>query len=306
MLPAIIPYLCPENLPEMDTRTRYGYLEGVISIIANTLLFALKYWAGIVSGSVALLADAWHTLSDTISSAMLIAGIRLSVRKPDKKHPFGHGRWEQVTAIFIGFILGIIAWDFLSASYTRFRSHEAANFGTLAIVATVVSVVVKEALAQLAFYYARKTGNTAIRADGWHHRSDALSSVVLLIGLMFRNQFWWIDSVLGCIIALMLFYTTFDIIRDAISKLLGEEPGEELIQEISRVVNHTAGEDVRPHHFHIHHYGSHRELTFHIRVKPDTDVKTAHCLATAIEKSLKEQMHITSTIHIEPEGVIHK
>lgn len=290
----------------MDQRTRYGYLEGIISIVVNTLLFVIKYWAGVVSGSIALIADAWHTLSDTISSVVLIAGIRLSSRKPDKEHPFGHGRWEQVTAIFIGFILGIIAWSFLVASYERFLAHETAHFGTLAIVVTIISVVAKEGLAQLAFYYARKTGNVAIRADGWHHRSDALSSVVLLIGLMFRNQFWWIDSVAGAIIALMLFYTTFDIIRDAISKLLGEEPGDELINEIHRIANRAAGEDVRAHHFHIHNYGSHRELTFHIRVKSDIDVKTGHGIATAIENALKEELNITSTIHIEPFDVFHK
>ncbi|HRZ42439.1 MAG TPA: cation diffusion facilitator family transporter [Bacteroidales bacterium] len=289
----------------MDQRTRYGYLEGIISIVVNTLLFVIKYWAGIISGSIALIADAWHTLSDTISSVVLLFGIRLSSRKPDKEHPFGHRRWEQVTAILIGFILGIIAWSFLVASYERFMAREVAHFGTIAIVVTIISVVVKEGLAQLAFYYARKTSNVAIRADGWHHRSDALSSVVLLIGLMFRHQFWWIDSVAGAIIALMLFYTTFDIIRDAISNLLGEEPGEELIREITRIANETAGSDLQPHHFHIHNYGTHRELTFHIRVHPASDVKTAHCLATSVETSLKEQLHITSTIHIEPEGVPH-
>jgi cation diffusion facilitator family transporter len=289
----------------MDQRTRYGYLEGIVAIIVNTALFALKYWAGVVSGSVALMADAWHTLSDSISSAVLIGGIRLSSRKPDKEHPFGHGRWEQITAIFIGFILGIIAWGFMTQSFEKFRAHESANFGLPAIVVTIISILVKEAMARWAFYIARKTGNNAVKADGWHHRSDALSSVVLLAGIMFRNQFWWIDSVLGVIIALMLFYTTFEIVKDAISKILGERPSKELIDEVKAIIQRTVDSDIEPHHFHIHNYGSHRELTFHILVDPQMDVHGAHCMATAIEKALVDTLNIESTIHIEPRGVKH-
>lgn len=289
----------------MDSRARYGYIEGIVSIIINALLFVLKYWVGVMSGSVALLADAWHTLSDSISSVMLIAGIRLSVRKPDKKHPFGHGRWEQVTAIFIGFILGIIAWDFLMEGITRFREHEAANFGLPAILVTILSVLSKEAMAQWAFFIAKKTNNTAVRADGWHHRSDALSSLVLLVGLMFRQRFWWIDSVLGVIIALMIFYTTFGIIKDAISNLLGEEPTDELLGEVKKIINNNVDNDVSAHHFHIHNYGRHRELTLHINVDPEMDVKSAHAVATKLEKALKEELNMDSTVHVEPHGTKH-
>lgn len=289
----------------MDPRTKYGYIEGIASIIVNALLFVLKYWVGILSGSVALLADAWHTLSDSISSAMLIAGVKLSSRKPDKEHPFGHGRWEQITAIFIGFILGVIAWNFLTEALIKFRSHEEANFGAPAIIITIISILAKEGMARYAFYIAKITDNTAVRADGWHHRSDALSSIVLLVGLMFHNYFWWIDSVLGIIIALMLFYTTFEIVREAISKILGEEPTEELINEVKNIIKNTILDDVQPHHFHIHNYGKHRELTFHIFIDPEMDVKSAHCLATKIENELQLQLNIESTIHIEPRGIQH-
>lgn len=290
----------------MEQRSRYGYIEGVVAIVVNTVLFVLKYWVGVMSGSVALLADAWHTLSDSISSAMLIVGIRLSTRKPDKKHPFGHGRWEQITAIFIGFILGIIAWDFLTDAIARFRAHEAAQFGTPAIVVTIISILVKEGMARYAFYIARITDNSAVRADGWHHRSDALSSVVLLVGLFFHQRFWWIDSVLGMIISLMLFYTTFEIVRDAISKILGERPSDEFITEIKSIIHEVVPMDLQPHHFHIHNYGKHRELTFHIYVDPEMDVSGAHDLTISIEQVLKERLNISSTIHIEPRGVIHR
>lgn len=173
-------------------KTRAGYLEGIVSVIVNSILFALKFWAGVVTGSIALTADAWHTLSDSLSSIVVIVAVKLSSKKPDAKHPFGHGRWEQVAALFIAFLLGVIAFDFLKDSFTQFKNHESTEFGTIAIVVTIISIIVKEALAQYAFYIGRKTENVSIKADGWHHRTDALSSVVVLVGILFAKQFWWL------------------------------------------------------------------------------------------------------------------
>ena len=147
-------------------RAKSAYTQGIISIVSNAGLFALKMWAGIVSGSIALTADAWHTLSDSISSIVVVIAVKLSSRKPDKDHPFVHGRWEQIAALFIGFLLALIAYDFLRDSILLFKNKEAANFGVIAIVVTIVSVVVKESLAQYAFYVGKKTDNVSIKADG--------------------------------------------------------------------------------------------------------------------------------------------
>jgi len=105
--------------------TKAGYLEGIISVIVNSVLFILKFWAGIVTGSIALTADAWHTLSDSLSSIIVIIAVKLSSKKPDNEHPFGHGRWEQIAAIFIAFLLGIIGFDFLKDSvYLQEKAFE--------------------------------------------------------------------------------------------------------------------------------------------------------------------------------------
>ena len=233
-------------------RQKASYTEGIVSIIVNSLLFSIKLWAGIVSGSIAITADAWHTLSDSFSSIIVIAGARLSSRKADKEHPFGHGRWEHIAAIFIGFLLGIIAYDFIKDSIFQFKLRESANFGTIAIVVTIISIVVKEGLAQYAFHLAKKTNNVTVKADGWHHRTDALSSIVILIGILFKNYFWWIDSVLGIIVSIMLFYAAYEIIKESINKLLGEKPDAELIEKIESIINSLYIENLDPHHFHIH------------------------------------------------------
>lgn len=286
-------------------KTKAGYLEGIISVVVNTVLFALKFWAGVVTGSIALTADAWHTLSDSLSSIVVIVAVKLSSKKADNEHPFGHGRWEQIAALFIAFLLGIIAFDFLKDSIAQFRNHESTQFGTLAIVVTIISIIAKEALAQFAFFVGRKTDNVSVKADGWHHRTDALSSVVVLIGILFASRFWWIDSVLGAIISLMLFYATYQIAREAINKLLGEKPGPELIENIKNAIQQYDVEDMQFHHFHIHNYVGHQELTFHIKLKNDLSIEEGHRIATDIEEIILEQFGIISTVHVEPHNFQH-
>ena len=286
-------------------RKKASYLEGTISIIGNICLFALKYWAGIVSGSIALMADAWHTLSDSISSVVVIVGAKLASKQPDKDHPYGHGRWELISAIIIAIILVLIAIGFVTDSISQLRTKESANFGTLAIVVTVVSIVVKELMAQYAFFLGRKSGSSTVKADGWHHRTDALSSLVILVGILFKNYFWWIDGALGLAVSMMLMFAAYQILKEAVDKILGEEPGEELIEEILGHMRSLFDYDLHPHHFHLHNYISSKELTFHIKIDNTISVEEGHAIATAIEDLIDEKLSIKSTIHLEPIDYAH-
>ena len=281
-------------------KTKGGYLAGSVSIVINSILFVAKMWVAMLTGSIALAADAWHTMSDSLSSVIVIIATKLSSRKADKEHPFGHGRWELIASLFIAVILGIIAWDFISSSFEKINEKESVEYGIWAIIVTIISIVVKELLAQYAFYIARKTSNSSVRADGWHHRSDALSSVVVLVGILFAKYFWWIDSALGIIIALMLFYATFKILKDVITKLLGEEPPPELIKNISEEITKKYKNDMQTHHFHIHDYISHNELTFHIKLNRDMSIEQGHKIATDIENMVRDKFQMEATIHIEP------
>jgi cation diffusion facilitator family transporter len=283
----------------MDKK-RASFLEGSISIFVNTALFAVKYWAGVVSGSIALMADAWHTLSDSISSVVVIIGAKLSSKKADKDHPFGHGRWELVSSIIIAVFLGVIGFGFITDSISNLSAKESANFGTLAIVVTIASVITKELLAQYAFYLGKKSGSTTVKADGWHHRTDALSSLVILIGILFKNLFWWIDAALGIVVSLMIFYAAYKILMESVHKILGEVPGEELIEEIKSLIRSLYAYEVYPHHFHIHNYISAKELTFHIKIDNQLSVEAGHAIATSIEELIDEKLSLSTTIHIEP------
>lgn len=285
--------------------SRAGYQEGIVSAVANTALAALKFWAGTACGSVAIVADAWHTLSDTFSSVIVIISVRLSSMRPDAKHPFGYGRWEQIAALFIGCLLGIVAYDFATEAIERLTTRTTTNFGTLAIVVTIVSIVSKEALAQYAFYLARRSGNDAVKADGWHHRSDALSSVVVLVGIAFASKVWWIDAALGLVVAAMLFYATYQIIRQTVDKLLGENPSPELIEEVRQIAADTCHDELQVHHLHLHNYVTHKELTLHIKMDGTKSLEECHAVATLLEENIKAKLGVETTIHLEPLGQEH-
>ncbi len=293
------------NFIFMTRNSRLNYLGAGISIFVNLILFVLKYWVGIVSNSVAMMADAWHTLSDAFTSGIVIAGTKLSSRKPDLKHPFGHGRYEQIAAIFIGVLLAVVAYEFIIDAITRLSAREKAVFGNLAIIVTIISIFTKEAMAQMSFYIARRTGNSSMKADAWHHRSDALSSIIVLVGISLQNKIWWIDAVLGIIVSLILAYAVFEIFKDTISKLIGEEIPEETKENVKQIITNLYGYDFEAHHFHIHNYGNHKELTFHIYVNPDLSVHDSHEIATKIQKEILKELNICTTIHIEPKGLVH-
>src|SRR5215469_1944268 len=243
--------------------------EGILSVVVNAALFGVKFWAGMITGSIALIADAWHTLSDSLTSIFVAFSVKLQSKKADKEHPFGHGRWEQISSIFVAFVLGIIGYDFLMNSIERFQNRESVEYGTIAIVITAISIVVKEILAQIAFYIGRKTDNVIVKADGWHHRSDSLSSVVVLAGIIvtkFTADFWWMDSVLGMFCALAIFFAAFSILKESISKILGEQPKQELTDKINEEIKLIYQEEFNIHHIHLHNYITQKELTLHIRL----------------------------------------
>ena len=278
-------------------------LEGALSVVVNAALFAAKFWVGIITGSVALMADAWHTLSDSLTSVFVIIAAKLASKKPDSEHPFGHGRWELIASLLIAFILGMIGYEFLTDSIDRFLNRVYVIYGTLALVVTVVSIVIKEALAQLAFYLGRKHDNPVLSADGWHHRTDSLSSVIVLIGIIvtrFVEGLWWMDSVLGALCALAIFYAAFRIMKEAITKILGEEPKQEFIDELNSEVNKLYKNNLKLHHFHLHNYISCKELTLHIRLDSDMTIEEGHDIATVIEDLIMEKYDMFATIHVEP------
>ncbi|HUV80584.1 MAG TPA: cation diffusion facilitator family transporter [Candidatus Bathyarchaeia archaeon] len=285
-----------QNKPQL-----LGYTEGLLSIGINVLLFGLKYWAGIKSDSVSMIADAWHTMSDTFTSLIIVVSFWIAARPADEHHPFGHGRAEAIGAIIIGTLLAVVGVTFLKESIMRLQNYEAANFASFAIIIFGISVILKEGLAQYSIWAGRKIQSQALLADGWHHRSDAIASGLIVIGALSGAYLWWIDGVMGIAVSVLILYATYEILKGAMSSILGEKPDPLIEEKIKNLIQDIAPAASCLHHVHIHRYGDHVELTLHCKLPYEMNLKEAHDLASIVEEAIRKEMNVEPTLHIEPQ-----
>ncbi|MFV0291244.1 MAG: cation diffusion facilitator family transporter [Mangrovibacterium sp.] len=284
----------------MLNKQKYIKWEGWISIIFNNILFVAKYWVGISSGSIALIADAWHTLTDSISSVIVLIAGKVSSKPADEKHPFGHGRAEHIAAIIIAIMLFVVAFDFCMSGIEKLNTQEHVVFGKMAFIVTILSILIKELMAQYALWAYRKTKASILKADAWHHRTDSISSLIILVGIFLGKYFWWIDGVLAILVAIMIAKVGYDILVEEIRSLLGEPVDDELKKAIVETMQKEFLYDIHIHHMLIHRYGSHWEMSCHIKLNQDMRLNDVHALCTKVEIILKEQFNIIATVHPEP------
>lgn len=254
------------------------------------------------SASVALIADAWHTLSDSVTSVVVLVGAKISTKPADEEHPFGHGRSELIASIIIGVLLVVVAFSFVQESIIHLNQKDSAHFGTLAIVVTIISIVTKEGMAQMAIRYGKKVGSQPMIADGLHHRSDALSSLVILVGIFFGTYFWWIDAVLGIAVGILILATAIEVLRKAINPLIGEAASNDLLNDLQRISKDVYEEEIYIHHIHVHAYGDHIELTFHIRLPGEMMLEDTYMITRKFVRLIKEELDIQATIYVNSLG----
>ncbi|RFT15515.1 MAG: Cobalt-zinc-cadmium resistance protein [Candidatus Saccharicenans subterraneus] len=282
-------------------KKRLAYYEGYISIIINLVLFLLKFLVGRKVNSVAMVADAWHTLSDCLTSIIVVVGFWMASRPADSRHAFGHGRSESIASIIIGTLLAVVGFSFLYESVVKLIQRQGMGFSELAVIIFAVSAVMKEGLAQFAFWTARKTGAGSLRADAWHHRSDAVASVLIVAGVLFSQKLWWLDGVLGIGVSLLILHASYDIIRSSASYLMGEAPSEEKVDRVHSQVRKEFPQLDGIHHVHVHQYGDHHEVTAHLTVPGTMSVDEAHNIASRIEEIVEQEFNGDATVHVEPE-----
>lgn len=284
----------------MEDSKKYNLRAGWFSIIGNVTLSGLKYWAGISTGSLALVADAWHSISDVITSAVVLVGGKISRKPADDDHPFGHGRAEHIAAIIIGVVLAIVAFDFILNGIEKFGDRSHTSYSTFAWIAIIISILMNEMMTQYSFWAGKKIKSTMLIADGWHHRTDALSSIIVLIGIALGSSFWWTDAVLSIIVALMIGYASYEILSKEITSLLGESPTDELLNSIRETAQKSVDIPLHLHHIHLHDYGKHTEMSCHIKLPASMSLQEAHEICTRIEKSVKKEFGFITTVHPEP------
>lgn len=281
-------------------KQRLGYIEGTLSAFINLGLFALKLWVGSRAASVAMIADAWHTLSDILTSLVVIFGFWMAGRPGDKEHPFGHGRAELIGAIVIGTLLAVVGVNFIRESIVQLTDAQRATFGTLGVIIFAASALIKEALAQFSIRAGKKIGSKALVADGWHHRSDAVASAVIVGGALLGERIWWLDGALGLVVSLLILFAAYEVIRDSSRLLLGEAPDSGMIDAIEGVLESILPPGAGVHHIHVHRYGGHVEATMHVIMPGNFSLKQVHDLVDAAESALRKKLAIEPTIHMEP------
>jgi len=284
----------------MIKKKNLGYLQALISILINVTLFSLKMWAGMRTASIAIIADAWHTLSDSFSSVILLLGFKIANKPPDRQHPFGHGRAELIAAVIIGTILILIGFNFLLEAVNRFRANLSADFDLTAKIVTLIAIASKAALARFAFWATGKTDSELIRADGWHHLSDSFTSILILAGIYLNKQIWWIDNLLGVLMSLILFYAAYGILKKSVSNLLGEGPDKNTEENIKQLIREEFDNLISYHHLHCHNYGHHKEITFHITLPARMKLEETHRIANNLENKIRQKLKLEATIHVDP------
>lgn len=271
-----------------------------VSLALNVILFVIKFWVGRSVGSVAMQADAWHTLSDSLTSVVALLGFFIASRPADREHPFGHGRAEPIAALIIGILLAVVAFTFLQESLLRLQDTTATRYSRFSILVFAASILVKEGMAQYSLWVGKKIDSAALRADGWHHRSDALSTVLIVVGALVGQHYWWMDGVLGVLVSLFIFYAAYGILRGVSDLLLGEPPDATLEARVRAIVNRVAPQTDHVHHLHLHRYGDHVELTLHLRLPPRMRLQEVHAIAHRVETALREEMGVEATVHVDP------
>jgi cation diffusion facilitator family transporter len=293
----LIPDYGDPSKPEV--RAKYGYLEGFVSTAGNIGLFAIKLVLGMAINSICLIADSFHTLSDIWTSVILIAGFKLSKKGPDKRHPFGHGRIEFIAGFIIAIFLVIVGTGFIYQSIERII-HPAMVKGNFLIVFLLLFFsLIKEGMAQFAMILGKKIDSPTLLADAWHHRSDAITTVLVAIAILgSMYNYPTLDSFFGIVIAGLIIYVGIDLAKKSSDRIIGEAPKKEIIDNIKKLASNVKGvEDV--HNIEVHDYGDYKVVTLHLEVG-DMDIKRAHDIASLVEDKIKKEMNISTTVHLEP------
>lgn len=282
-------------------RKIYGMICGIIGIILNVLLFAGKFFAGKISGSIAITADAFNNLSDAGSSAITLMGFQLGGQKADADHPFGHGRIEYLSGLMVSALILLMGFELAKSSILKILHPTLVSYSTLALVILLISVCVKLYMAWYNKRIGEKIDSAAIRATGMDSLSDSLATAAVLVAaLVSRYTGLMIDGWVGVFVALFILRSGLEAAKDTINPLLGQPPTPEYVKKITNIV--MAHDTVLGvHDLIVHDYGPGRAMiSLHAEVSADGDIMEIHDEIDNIESELQEELGCIAVIHMDP------
>ncbi len=286
---------------DAKNRRALGVLCSSVGIFLNILLFAGKYFAGVISHSIAITADAFNNLSDAGSSFISLIGFKFAGMKPDTKHPFGHGRIEYLSGLGISIAIIVVAFELFTSSVDKIINPQSVDTSILAMAILVVSICIKFYI----FFYNRSIGkkinSASMKATAMDSISDSVATFVVLLSMIFtRFTGINIDGYCGILVALFIFYAGINSAKETLSPLLGTKPDEELVDNVySLVMSYDMVHGI--HDMVVHDYGPGRQIiSLHAEVDGSENIYEIHDVIDQIEKDLYEKLSVETTIHMDP------
>ncbi len=287
-----------------DVRKKYGILCGLFGVFLNILLFAAKFVAGTISASIALIADAFNNLSDAASSLISVLGFKLSSKKADPEHPFGHGRIEYIAGFVISMLIFVMGFELLKNSISAIINPEPVSYDLFSIIIMVAAILVKLYMFLYNHSTAKKIESVSMEATAKDSLSDMISTAVVILSVILsRFTTLPVDGIAGVIVAVFIFFTGKEAASETLEPLLGKAPSIELVSQIATVV--MAHEPIcGMHDLVVHDYGPGRlMITLHAEVPGNMDIFELHEIIDQTELDLAEKFNCHVTIHLDPVDV---
>ena len=299
----------------MQQREKEIYKVTFIGGITNLLLLIFKFVAGFLGNSAAMIADAVHSLSDFLTDIVVVFFVKISSRKEDANHNYGHGKFETLATVIIGIVLGIVGIGIMKNGVLAIIDTIKGNLpqapNILALIAAIISILTKEILYRYTVRKGKKYNSPAVVANAWHHRSDALSSIGTTIGVggaILLGASWRIlDPIAAVIVSIFILQTAFQLSKAGIDELLEKSLPreiEERVIELILSVNKTRS----PHHLRTRRIGNNYSINVHVRMENNISLLEAHDIATEIERKIKKEYGEGTfiNIHMEPQKTVSK
>ena len=290
-----------KNTASPKVRNAYGSLCGILGIILNVILFGIKFFAGLLSGAISVMADAFNNLTDAGSSVITFIGFRMAGQKPDKDHPFGHGRIEYVSGLIVSMIIVLVGFELGKSSVEKIIAPVAPVFSVLTVIILLCSIAIKAYIACYNFKIGKEISSTAMKATANDSLSDCIATSAVLACLLishFANIN--IDAYCGIVVSVFILISGIRSAKETVDPLLGTPPEKSLIDEISDIVYaHEGVEGI--HDLIIHDYGPGRMMiSLHAEVPADANLIETHDMIDNIEKDLREKLDCDAVIHMDP------
>lgn len=290
-----------KNTASPKVREAYGVLCGFVGIGLNIVLFIGKFFAGTLSNSIAITADAFNNLSDAGSSLVTLIGFKLAGQKPDTDHPFGHGRIEYISGLIVSGAILFMAFELIRSSFDKIINPQEIEFNMLIACILIISICTKMYMAYYNTTIGKRFNSAAIRATAADSLSDSAATLVVLLASLFNQWSGYnIDGYCGILVGLFILYAGINAAKETLNPLLGQPPKEDFVEEIKEIVlSHKEILDI--HDLVVHDYGPGRiMISLHAEVSAQGDILVLHDVIDNAERELKSKLSCDAVIHMDP------